>query len=196
MDGIQGLGASDINVQTACIDALATGGHKWLMSPMGTGFLYLSDQLSNSMTPSKTGWLSVKEPWELSNFDQPWMPVNQHLETGTLNMAGIFGMHASLNMFLDIGVEIIREELIRLTGELIEMLKNRNRVTIVTPSGRKNRSGILTFSLESDAHPDEVVSSLKDQKIIISAREGLYRIAPHFYNTTDELEHTINQLFK
>lgn len=196
VDGIQGLGASDINVQTACIDALATGGHKWLMSPMGTGFLYLSDQLSNSMTPSKTGWLSVKEPWELSNFDQPWMPVNQHLETGTLNMAGIFGMHASLNMFLDIGVEIIREELIRLTGELIEMLKNRNRVTIVTPSGRKNRSGILTFSLESDAHPDEVVSSLKDQKIIISAREGLYRIAPHFYNTTDELEHTINQLFK
>ena len=196
VDGIQGLGASDINVRTACIDALATGGHKWLMSPMGTGFLYLSDQLSNSMTPSKTGWLSVKEPWELSNFDQPWMPVNQHLETGTLNMAGIFGMHASLNMFLDIGVKIIREELIRLTGELIEMLKNRNGVTVVTPSGRKNRSGILTFSRESDAHPDEVVSSLKDQKIIISAREGLYRIAPHFYNTTDELKHTINQLFK
>jgi len=196
VDGIQALGASAINVQSACIDALATGGHKWLMSPMGTGFLYLSEKLSKSMTPSKTGWLSVEEPWELTNFDQPWVPVNQHLETGTMNMAGIFGMHASLNMFLDIGVEIIRQELLRLTDELMKMLKNRSGVTIVTPVDRKNRSGILTFSRESDDFPDNVVRSLKDQKIIISAREGLYRIAPHFYNTTDELEYTINQLFK
>src|SRR6056297_2111709 len=185
VDGIQALGASDINVQTAHIDALATGGHKWLMSPMGTGFLYLSDRLSTSMTPSKTGWLSVKEPWDLTNFNQQWLPVNKHLETGTMNMAGIFGMHASLNMFLEIGVENIRIELLRLTDELMKMLKNKTGVTIVTPEDRENRSGILTFSRESDTVPDEVVNGLKNQKIIISAREGLYRIAPHFYNTTN-----------
>ena len=196
VDGIQALGASDINVQTAHIDALATGGHKWLMSPMGTGFLYPSERLSTSMTPSKTGWLSVKEPWDLTNFNQQWLPVNKHLETGTMNMAGIFGMHASLNMFLEIGVENIRIELLRLTDELMKMLKNKTGVTIVTPEDRENRSGILTFSRESDTVPDEVVNGLKNQKIIISAREGLYRIAPHFYNTTNEIEHTINQLFK
>jgi len=99
-------------------------------------------------------------------------------------------------MFLEIGVENIRIELLRLTDELMKMLKNRSGVTIVTPEDREKRSGIVTFSLESNNLPDIVVSSLKDQKIIISAREGLYRMAPHFYNTIDELEHTINQLFK
>jgi len=111
-------------------------------------------------------------------------------------MAGLTGMHASLNMFLDIGIEIIRKELLKLTDELIEMLKYRPEVTIVTPVHKANRSGILTFSRQSDALPDDVVERLKQKNIIISAREGLYRIAPHFYNTTDELEHTINQLFK
>jgi selenocysteine lyase/cysteine desulfurase len=196
VDGIQGLSASEINVETAHIDALATGGHKWLMSPMGTGFLYLSDKISKSMTPSKTGWLSVQEPWELSNFNQDWLPVNQHLETGTMNMVGLAGMHASLSMFLNIGVGVIRNELLMLTKTLIEMLKSKPNVHILTPLKNENRSGILTFSWESSQSADDTVRSLSDQQIIISAREGLFRIAPHFYNTTDELEQTINRLFK
>jgi selenocysteine lyase/cysteine desulfurase len=196
VDGIQALGASDINVQSSHIDALATGGHKWLMSPMGTGFLYLSDAIAKKMTPSKTGWLSVEEPWELSNYDQPWLPVNQHLETGTMNMAGITGMHASLSMFLEIGMETIREELLRLTDELIHLLKKRSGVTIITPAQREMRSGIITFSRKPGTEPDALVKALNKQNIIISAREGLFRVAPHFYNTTEEMETAVNQLFE
>lgn len=196
VDGIQALGATEIDVKTSHIDALATGGHKWLMSPLGTGFLYLSPSIEKFMTPSKTGWLSVKEPWDLSNFDQPWQPVGQHLETGTMNMAGITGMHASLRMFLDIGIHNIRNELLKLTDELIHLLSEKNGVHIVTPPNHKYRSGILSFSLETDTSPDEMIQKLKNQGIMISAREGLYRIAPHFYNTTDELEQMINQMFK
>jgi selenocysteine lyase/cysteine desulfurase len=196
VDGIQALGATDINVEASHIDALATGGHKWLMSPLGTGFLYLSSSIAGSMTPSKTGWLSVEEPWELSNFEQPWQPVNQHLETGTMNMAGIIGMHASLKMFLNIGISNIRNELLMLTDEIMRLLKNKSGVTIITPAEAESRSGILTFSRDRGAAPDEVIQNLKQQKIIMSAREGFFRIAPHFYNTPDELEHAINQLFK
>lgn len=196
VDGIQALGASDIDVKSAHIDALATGGHKWLMSPMGTGFLYLSNAMAKSMTPSKTGWLSVEEPWELSNFDQPWLPVNQHLETGTMNMAGIIGMHASLKMFLDLGINNIRNELLTLTDELIEILKKRSGVTIITPAQQERRSGIVTFKQRSDSEPDDTVQLLKNQNIIISAREGLFRISPHFYNTIEEIETAVNQLFE
>lgn len=196
VDGIQALGASEINVKSAHIDALATGGHKWLMSPMGTGFLYLSEKLSDKMTPSKTGWLSVEEPWELSNFDQPWLPVNQHLETGTMNMAGIVGMHSSINMFLGLRLDMIREEIVTLTGELMDMLSSRSGVKIVTPTKKEMRSGIVTFSRESKSVPDDVVQSLKNQNIIISAREGLYRISPHFYNTIEEIERALIQLFR
>jgi len=196
VDGIQALGASDIDVKSAHIDALATGGHKWLMSPMGTGFLYLSNAMAKSMTPSKTGWLSVEEPWQLSNFDQPWLPVNQHLETGTMNMAGIIGMHASLKMFLDLGIKNIRNELLTLTDELIDILKKRSGVMIITPAQQERRSGIITFKQRSDSEPDDIVQLLKNQNIIISAREGLFRISPHFYNTIEEIETAVNQLFK
>jgi kynureninase len=83
-----------------------------------------------------------------------------------------------------------------LTKTLIEMLKSKPNVHILTPLKNENRSGILTFSRESPQSADDTVRSLSDQQIIISAREGLFRIAPHFYNTTDELEQTINRLFK
>ena len=99
VDGIQALGATPIDVQACKIDALATGAHKWLMSPMGIGFLYLSEGMQAVLEPYKTGWLSVEDPWELSKFEKAWLPINQHLETGTPNIIGISGLGSSLKLF-------------------------------------------------------------------------------------------------
>ena len=198
VDGIQALGAQQVDVQKCHIDALASGGHKWLMGPMGQGFLYLSKSLSNKLTPIQTGWLSVKEPWELSNFDQDWQPVNQHLETGTPNMLGITGLGASLQSKFEIGPEKIQQQILYLTGQLIENLQSRKGVSVITPKGSGNRLGIVTFTVdgvERDEY-DEVVSKLKESGITISTREGFFRISPHYYNSEEDIETAINEIFK
>lgn len=195
VDGIQALGATPVDVGTCKIDALASGGHKWLMSPAGTGFLYLSDKLSKHLRPFKTGWLSVEEPWELSNFEQEWKPVSSHLETGMLNTVGFLGMNESIKMLLNIGIQTIRKTILETSRRIIELLQKQNSVTIVSPIQDFDRSGIVTFRMHNDTNPEEMVTSLRQKNISISAREGLYRISVHFYNTTDEVEQAVAALF-
>lgn len=195
VDAIQCLGAMPIDVQKCNIDALATGGHKWLMSPLGTGFLYTSEKLANEMRPPRTGWLSVEEPWELFNYDQPWLPFAQHMEVGTPNMLGITGMNASLNTMFDVGVNNITSQILFLTSHLINQLKSTPEAALISPQDEHSRLGIVTFRASVHQEPDETVQKMKQKKITISAREGLFRISPHYYNTTEEIDNALKELF-
>ena len=197
VDAIQALGATPVDVQSCKIDALATGGHKWLMSPMGIGFLYLSDKMSSLIEPYKTGWLSVEDPWELSEFEKSWLPVSQHLETGTPNVLGISGLGASLKVFEDIGTNDIQQHILHLSGYTIDRLKNKSNINIITSEDASRRMGIITFSSETTSKEDmdSIIQTLKKEQITISAREGYFRISPHFYNTKEEIDFVINSLF-
>ncbi|MDZ7719050.1 MAG: aminotransferase class V-fold PLP-dependent enzyme [Balneolaceae bacterium] len=195
VDGIQGLGACPIDVQDFHIDALASGCHKWLMSPMGIGFLYLSENLAKQLRPAKTGWLSVEVPWELSNFDQQWQPISRHLETGTYNTAGIVGLHASLKNLLETGIETIEVEILQHTDFLFSNVSHRNDVEILTPTSVKNHAGIFTFKICNRQSAEDIVAKLKTKNITISARQGFIRISPHYYNTEEELETVLNSIF-
>jgi selenocysteine lyase/cysteine desulfurase len=193
VDGIQGLGAVDVDVEKCNIDALASGCHKWQMAPMGTGYLYVSESLADQLIPSKTGWLSVEEPWDLSNFDQEWLPVSSHLETGTMNMIGITGLHASLESMREIGLDTIFNEICGLSDHLVDRIKENDKMRLLTPDNSKQRAGIVTFSVNS-GDPEEIMDKLEDRSITISIRQGFIRISPHFYNTIDELDKTLEIL--
>jgi cysteine desulfurase / selenocysteine lyase len=195
VDGIQALGATKIDVQEFGIDALASGCHKWMMAPMGIGLLYLSEKLQNVLSPYKTGWLSVEEPWELSNFQQNWLPVSEHLEVGTLNMMGIIGLNASLSVFNRYGPEKLFAEISALGNYAYETLHRQPSVQLVTPGDPNFRAGIVTFSLKGVDNTDKVVQNLNEKKnITISAREGLFRLSPHFYNTKIEIDTVLDEL--
>lgn len=195
VDGIQGLGAVPLNVQECHIDALASGCHKWLMSPMGISFLYLSEELAANLTPFKTGWLSVEEPWEMSVHDKPWLPVSQHLETGTYNTMGIVGLNASLKHLLQVGIDNIQNEILNLSGFLLTNLSQKNNVTILTPESSDEHAGIVTFKLEDEKTAEKIVEELKSKNIRISARKGYIRISPHYYNSEEELQQVLDAIF-
>ncbi len=188
VDGIQGLGAVDIDVVESKIDALASGSHKWLMAPMGIGFLYISEKIKQLLTPFKTGWLSVEVPWDMRNFEQNWAPISSHLEVGTYNMIGIKGLHASLSTFEEIGYKNVFSLIQEHTNYLFEKLSEVNGIQLITPKDPIFRSGIVTLKVDGMNDCDQFVSNLKNQKITLSSREGYIRISPHYYNTRKELD--------
>lgn len=194
VDGIQALGAVPVDVEEAHIDALASGGHKWLMGPLGIGFLFLSGRLSRKLRPYKTGWLSVEDPWDLTNYNQKWQPLSQHLETGTPNLLGITGMGASLKRFSELGPGKISARIQQLSGYMVDTLSQNRQVQILTPKEEHLRAGIVTFSVDKQNDVEEAVQQLKKKNITISAREGYFRIAPHYYNTQQEIDRAIQAL--
>lgn len=194
VDGIQALGAVKIDVEACGIDALATGGHKWLMSDMGVGFLYLGKNFLDAMTPSRTGWLSVENPLDLHNYNQPWLSTARRFDTGTPNMTGIISLNASIAQMLAIGLDEIEERVNKLAAGVLERARSLKDVDILTPSSPVDHAGIVSFRYAAAGDPDTLVSTLKKEKITISTRDGYLRVAPHFYNTASELDQLFNRL--
>jgi len=187
VDGIQGIGCLDLDIKECKIDLLACGGQKWLLSSLGTGFFYLSSQAKRKIKPSFFGWMGVD--WKLNfsdlfKFDLPPFPSVRKFEIGTYPYSLIWTMHSSLKLLSEVGIKNIERHNFALLDLLIEHLKKKN-YQITSSLEANHRSSILSFSGEDTK---DLYRQLRKNNIIVSYREGSIRVAPHFYNTADEMK--------
>ena len=193
VDGIQGLGGFPLSVEDLPIDALASGGHKWLMSPKGTGFLYLTKRLQDRLELPYLGWLSVEHPLDFHNYNQKLTQRASRFELATPNQAGIYGMNAAVQLLHRAGIGSISEHLLRITGYLREKLSEKG-YEILTPFTDNERAGIILFSAGSADRNKDLFRTLLDRNVTISYREGFLRVSPHFYNTREDMDQFLTKL--
>ncbi len=203
VDAIQQLGAIPLDVQKTPVDFLACGGHKWLNSPFGTGFLYIRPEALRKLLPPLTGYMNVEPPqggWG-AHFQTPSIrPVMDYEFTrgarvyeigGTANYAGGIGLAAALKMIQSLGQDRIAEHIYVLTDHLIEGLQALG-IEVVTPVARKHRSGIVTFSVGPAAENIRLMEKLLERKILVSVRYtsnvGGVRVSCHFFNNTADID--------
>lgn len=188
VDGIQAVGSVRVDVQAMKIDALATGCQKWQMSPQGTGYLYLTEDLQSRLHQAYLGWLAVEDPWKFFDFDQPVAPDGRRFEGGTLNIPGIWGMHAALDTLLGYGLDRIEEHILFLTGRLSELLTGLDGLALFSPPGDAERSGIVTVALPPGVDAGKAYGALMRRNLTVSLREGRLRYSPHFYNSAEDMD--------
>jgi cysteine desulfurase/selenocysteine lyase len=193
VDGIQGLGALDLKVTQVPIDFLSTGGPKWLMGPIGAGFLYCRQALIERLIPIRVGWWGVVDRDDFFCYDSPLRDDARRFEEGSPNLLGIHGLGASLELLLEIGIPQIEERVLGLTNHLIAGLQERG-YHITTPiASPQERSGIVCFN-----HPhhalDNLEQRLKKARVIISKRGQVIRVSPHFYNDETDIDQLLDAL--
>lgn len=188
VDGIQAVGGVQVDVQKMKIDALAAGCQKWQMAPHGTGFLYLTETLQEKITPQHVGWLAAHDPWDFFNFDQPLSASARRYEGGTLNIPGIWAMHAALRTLLEFDLTEIENHILALTQILTSELQNLDGIELLSPIAAKERAGIVTIQLPAKIDVNAVLQHISAQKITISLRDGKLRYSPHFYNSPEEIK--------
>lgn len=192
LDVFQAAGALEVNVQKLQADVVASAFHKWLLGPEGLGFLYIRKDIMDSISVEEWGWKSVTLPYTSMEYKLDPKPDASRYECGTLNTCGIFGAAAALEFYLQIGIENAERRIIELTDRLCEELTKRG-CKVFSPRGPNEKSGIVSFS-----HPrisaGEIVKHLANQRIIVSERAGRVRVAPHYYNTEQELERLLSSL--
>jgi len=200
VDAIQGLGALKMDVEADFIDALTANSHKFLLGPGGCGFLYISDAALKIVEPSVIGWLSVENPAEAFSPNLTYhldRPLHFHsgamrFEGGSPNFPGIFGLGASLDTILEIGPDEIERHVIELTDHLCEGLSKRG-YNVVSPRGDGEKSAIVCCT--HNRHSSEFLREhLISNKVITTDRCGRLRIAPHLYNTHEEIDQLLNAL--
>ncbi|MGH7807484.1 MAG: aminotransferase class V-fold PLP-dependent enzyme, partial [Thermodesulfobacteriota bacterium] len=105
-------------------------------------------------------------------------------EEGSLNVMGIFGLGAAVELLLEVGIDGIESRLLEL-GDIIMAEADKRGFAIRTPKSRRERAGIV--SILGDFDPLNLKDELRSQGVIVNVRGGALRISPHFYNTEDEI---------
>jgi cysteine desulfurase/selenocysteine lyase len=192
VDAIQGLGAFPIDVKTAKIDALASDGHKWLLGPEGCAILYVSRALQERVEPVEFGWTSVANYEDYASRDMTLRPDAGRYECGTLNTIGCYGLRASIEFLLQVGIENIAPTVQSLGDRIAEGVLSRGYELPVkrTP---ENGAGIVSFR-KAGVDSTALTARLRERRIITAARAGWVRTSPHFYIAPDEIDEMLQQL--
>lgn len=165
VDGAQSGGVLPINVTEMNIDMLAMPGHKGLLGPMGTGFLYIKEGIQiEPLLSGGTGSASKdrRQPREIPDG----------FEAGTVNAPGIIGLGYSVDLLLKLGIPNIYEKEHELTRMLDEEIRNMKNVVVYGPDNIDKKVGIVTFNVKGKSC--EQVADELSEVYGIAARGGFH----------------------
>ena len=191
LDAIQGVGATRLDVRAVDVDVVACGAQKWLLSPWGTGFVWLRPDLVRSLRPVDVSWMATRNSDDftrLTDYDFTYRDDARRFEMITLPYQDFIGLNASLDLFLEVGLDEVYAQIDRLTTRIVRWASGAPGVRLVTPRGREQRAGIVAV-----APPNPVAASgrLTSAGVTHSLREAAIRLSPHFYNTEDEIDRAL-----
>jgi cysteine desulfurase family protein len=206
VDTAQTAGILDIDFQKIRADALAFTGHKGLLGPQGTGGFLLSPELARTLEPLISGGTG-----SLSEQEEPPHYLPDKFEAGTLNLPGIFGLHAALAYIEKTGTGAIRKKELELAALLLEGLSVIGEARLVGLEGLENRTAVV--SVDFPGYDNAEIAYLLDRDYGIKTRCGLHcapaahktlgtfprgtvRLSPGHFNTREEIEYTLSSIHK
>ncbi len=181
VDCAQTAGVLPISMREMQIDVLCFTGHKGLYGPQGIGGFLLREEMTDKIQPLLSGGTgSISHTEEVPTF----MP--DRFEPGTLNLPGIFGLHAALQWLTGIGMEEIHQKEMELTKLFI------NKVEMLDPKGEKIRlvgkrtteGRTSVVSVMTPGRDAAEVAYLLDASYGIMTRVGLH-CAPNAHKTLE-----------
>ena len=202
-DPYQALGAIDVDVHGDMIDFLAVGSEKWLCCPTLAGIFYARRDLIDGFEPTYRFYHQVEEafkhgdPWErpehdnIADYDNPLLPNADKFYRGCISEYAIWGFHAALKYFNDLGPKQIEKRVRHLSGYLIDGLRNLG-VKVNTPLEPEERAGVVAYNTGKHRLNVESHRTLLGNSIIVALRYqqgiGGIRVSTHFFNTEEEID--------
>ncbi len=199
VDAIQSIGAAAVDVRSSFIDFLAADAHKWLLAPEGIALFYCKNLHILKLKLNQYGWNMMDD---CNNYDAlysesdilKWQPKANAMrfECGSLNHLGVYALHASLALLMEIGAGEIYKKIALNVDYLAENL-DQDRFEPLTPDDKARRGGIFTFkALRQDTKA--LFKHLMENKVFCAYRGGGIRLSPHFYNTAEDFDTALELL--
>lgn len=190
VDAYQTLGTRPVDVRALGIDALASGTLKYLMGMPGIAFLYVAHELAERLHPTVTGWFGRTDPFAFDAARLDWAAGARRFDTGTPPIVNAAVARAGIDLIAAIGPEHIQAWTQVLADRLAEGGRARG-FTVLGPPDSRRRAPTTAFRV-ADAHAAE--TALRARGIIASARGPAIRLAPHYYNTLDDIDRALDTL--
>ncbi len=195
LDAIQGMGVFPIDVKRARIDALAADGHKWMLGPEGCGVLFVRQGVQDEIEPVEFGWTNVAHFNDYASRDMSLRADAGRYECGTLNTVGCYGLRASIELLLRVGVAEMAPAVQARADQIYEGVRELGFETLGPERTPANGAGIVAFR-QVGVESHLIVRRLKDAGIAAAPRQGWVRVSPHFYIRPSDVETLLGELRK
>lgn len=195
LDACQSVGQINLDVNAIQCDFLSGTGRKFLRGPRGTGFLYVSDTVMESLDPPFIDLHAAR--WS-SHSTYEFTADAKRFENWESYVAGRVGLSAAVQYALQIGMPQIEAQVKTLAAVLRNKLSEQSQITIHDLG--IEQCGIVTFTVENE-EPSALVNRLRKQGIntSVSVKESaqldfgsrqlsaVARASVHYYNTEEEV---------
>lgn len=187
LDGIQTLGVLPTAWPEA--DFLAADAHKWMLGPVGAGVLLVRRRVWEQMHPPLLGSWNVVSPEFLAQPKMEFEGEGRRYEPGSLNLPGIEGMRASLELLEELGAEEVTRHALGLARRVREGARRAGFQIY----GSEDENRVITSLVEPLSGWGPVKKRMEEKGIRLSWRKEhggkvLLRISPHAANTLPEIE--------
>jgi selenocysteine lyase/cysteine desulfurase len=181
VDGAHAIGQIPLNLRDMGCDFYASSPHKWLMSPKGTGFLYVREELCDKLWGN-----TVSGEWK--NYE---MKAYRFSNFGTSNLSVMVGLKAALDFFQHIGPERIYARGHALATRVRDFVNSRPQLKVVNASKEEFFGTLVSFEPSGAAGAPKDLSRVAQQcaarNIRIAGGAERIRIATHIFTQPTEL---------
>ncbi len=181
-----------MDVSTTPIDFLTADGHKWLLGAEGAAIFYARREVVERLHPVGVGWNSVIASGSFAANEYRLKPHAGRWESGSLNVAGISALGASVELLRSVGIPAVAERVLELAEYLCERAV-RAGFQVFSSRRPGEQSGIVSLTGFATP-PRSLVHACRLKKVIVNHRAGRIRVSPHCYNSTDEIDRVVDTL--
>jgi len=199
-DGAHAPGSILLDMKNIDCDFYAACGHKWLLAPLGTGFMYVKKELLNTLQTYHVGGHAITDGnWELSKKSQAftdYVDSAHRYDYGTQNPSLPKGMAAAVDFFNTIGVKKAVTRGNELAGYLQKnLMALGDRIEMLTPTEEKSRASMITFRIKDMDYHDFGKLAGKNKftiRLVWEAQVKGIRVSTHLYNNIDEVDQFVD----
>ena len=189
LDGAQTGGHIELDMARSGFDFYSIPGQKWLLGYEGSGALYIRREHLERIHPAHTGGRAIARPANAHNF-QPVADSMEKFLGGSVSVPVQAAFLEATKFIEEAGIDNIETRNLDLAESAKAKLSEVAGVTVLSPSERRDSSGLVTFAVEGQT-PISVVERLwEDHKIVVRqvGHPAGVRVSLHFFNTEEEVE--------
>jgi cysteine desulfurase / selenocysteine lyase len=195
LDASQCCGAMPMDVAELGADFMVCAGYKWLLGPYGTGFFWAKGEHSTRMRPGPFYWMAAHTSHHFGSVSntnpKPVAGARRWDAAETADYFNMAALNASLELVLKIGPRIVSDHLQELIGLMYDRLP-KDRCVPTSPLEADRRGPYGCFAARSTEKTAALYERLRNEKVIVSLREGNIRVSPYVHNTEQDIDRLIS----
>jgi isopenicillin-N epimerase len=200
VDGAHAPGMIPINLSDLKCDFYAANGHKWLLAPAGSGFLYVRPGLEDRITPLVVSWGWKYDSNRAQERDQDGSTpfIRSHEFQGTRDPAPWLAMPAAIEFHESIGAKEIQSRDRELACYCREQLRRLPGIEPTTPDDPQLNAALVSYRVRY-SEPNRLQRTLWEEyrietPVLIRSEGVFLRVSTHFYNTHAEVDRLYDAL--